>query len=100
MVQPPYPSSIRHRFNISRLAIAHSWVTVCFWLALSVAGLFAFSALKYALFPEITFPVVVVQASASFPTALQTETQLTYPLEESVKSVKRSEERRVGKECR
>jgi multidrug efflux pump subunit AcrB len=88
MVQPPYQSSIRQRFNISRLAIAHSWITVCFWLALSVAGLFAFSGLKYALFPEITFPVVVVQASASFPTALQTETQLTYPLEQSVKSVK------------
>lgn len=61
---------------------------MCFWLALTVVGLFAFSGLKYALFPEISFPVVVVQASASFPTALETETQLTRPIEASVQSVK------------
>ncbi|HEY9600173.1 MAG TPA: efflux RND transporter permease subunit, partial [Allocoleopsis sp.] len=88
MVKPSYRRSIRQRFNISRFAIANSWITLCFWLALSVAGLFALSGLKYALFPEISFPVVVVQASNSFPTALETETQLTRPIEESVQSIK------------
>ena len=48
---------------------------------MAVAGLLAFSSLRYALFPDITFPVVVVNASAPVETALASETQLTQPLE-------------------
>ncbi|MEL7315700.1 MAG: efflux RND transporter permease subunit, partial [Cyanobacteria bacterium J06559_3] len=72
---------LRDRLNISRLAIQHSWLTVCCWIVVAVAGLFAFSSLRYALFPDITFPVVVVNASAPIETALASETQLTLPLE-------------------
>lgn len=72
---------IRARLNISRLAIQHSWLTVCCWLAIAVAGFFAFSSLKYALFPDITFPVVVVSATAPIEATVETETQLTIPLE-------------------
>ncbi|MBE7381648.1 MAG: efflux RND transporter permease subunit [Leptolyngbya sp. SIO1E4] len=72
---------IRERLNISRLAIQNSWLTVCCWMAIAVAGLFAFSSLKYALFPDITFPVVVVNATAPIETALESEAQLTIPLE-------------------
>jgi multidrug efflux pump subunit AcrB len=71
----------RNRFNLSRLAIQHAWLTIGFWIVVTVAGLFAFSSLKYALFPDITFPVVVVNATASLETALDTEAQLTRPLE-------------------
>jgi multidrug efflux pump subunit AcrB len=74
-------TSLRQRFNISRGAIAHPWLTVCFWLAVTIAGLLAFSSLKYALFPDITFPVVVVNAQAATTSSLETETQLTQAIE-------------------
>ncbi len=87
MVKSQRQISLRERLNISRLAIAHPWLTVCFWLAVTVAGLFAFSSLKYALFPDITFPVVVVNAQAPIETALETETKLTLPIEQQLQSL-------------
>ena len=80
--------SLRERLNISRIAIKYSWLTVCFWLAVSVAGLFAFSSLKYDLFPDVTFPVVLVRAEAPIASAVETETSLTKPIENSVESFK------------
>jgi multidrug efflux pump subunit AcrB len=88
MVKPPRTNSLRERFNISRLAIANPWLTLSFWLAVTVAGLLAFSSLKYALFPDITFPVVVVNATAPFETALETESKLTKPIEQQLRSLK------------
>ena len=79
--------SIRARFNISCLAIEHSRLTLCFWLTIAVAGIIAFSSLKYSLFPDVTFPVVVVHAQANLETTLDTETQLTIPIEQSLESV-------------
>ncbi|MBD2038727.1 efflux RND transporter permease subunit [Leptolyngbya sp. FACHB-321] len=76
--------SLRERFNISRLAIQYPWLTLGFWIAVCVAGLLAFSSLKYALFPDVTFPVVVVNATASIPTAQETEARLTQPIEETL----------------
>lgn len=77
----PDLSQLRERLNISRLAIQNGGLTVFCWLVIGVAGLFAFSSLKYALFPDITFPVVLVNATAPIETALATEAQLTVPLE-------------------
>ncbi|MBW4694310.1 MAG: efflux RND transporter permease subunit [Lyngbya sp. HA4199-MV5] len=79
--------SLRERFNISKLAIEYPWLTLGFWLAVSVAGLMAFSSLKYALFPDVTFPVVVVNASAELATAQETETKLTVPLEQALRGL-------------
>lgn len=87
MVKPISSKSARERFNISRLAIEFSWLTVGFWIAVTVAGLLAFSSLKYALFPDITFPVVVVNATAPIETALDTETKLTQPIEKGLQSL-------------
>ncbi len=87
MLKPNSPTSVRERFNISRLAIKYSWLTISFWIAVTVAGLLAFSSLKYALFPDVTFPVVVVNASAPLTTALDTETKLTIPLEQRLRSL-------------
>ena len=70
-----------NRYNLSRWAINHSWLTIGFWLAIAVAGLLALSSLKYALFPEVTFPVVIVNGTVGLETAELTETQLTVPLE-------------------
>ncbi|MGB3510445.1 MAG: efflux RND transporter permease subunit [Microcoleaceae cyanobacterium] len=86
-MRQPLGKNLRQRFNISRWAIAKPWLTVCFWLAITVAGLFAFSSLKYALFPEVAFPVIVVQAKAPFDNAIETETQLTAPIEKAVKTL-------------
>ncbi|MBW4471922.1 MAG: efflux RND transporter permease subunit [Stenomitos rutilans HA7619-LM2] len=81
--------SLRERFNISKLAIEYPWLTLGFWLAVSIAGIMAFSSLKYALFPDITFPVVVVNASAELATAQETETKLTAPLEQALKGLEK-----------
>ncbi|MEH2195698.1 MAG: efflux RND transporter permease subunit [Nostoc sp.] len=87
MVKPDRSKSARELFNISKLAIQFSWLTVSFWIAVTVAGVLAFSSLKYALFPDITFPVVVVNATAPLTTALDTEAKLTQPLEERLRSL-------------
>ncbi|WP_341525329.1 efflux RND transporter permease subunit [Nostoc sp. UHCC 0302] len=87
MVKPNSTKSARERFNISKWAIDFSWLTVSFWIAVTVAGILAFSSLKYALFPDITFPVVVVNATAPLTSALDTETKLTKPLEQRLRSL-------------
>jgi multidrug efflux pump subunit AcrB len=87
MVQTNNSKSAREIFNISRWAIKFSWLTVCFWIGVTVAGILAFSSLKYALFPDITFPVVVVNAQAPLTSALDTEEKLTQPIEESLRSL-------------
>ncbi|MBD2345927.1 efflux RND transporter permease subunit [Anabaena subtropica] len=87
MVKLNSSKSVRQRFNFSRWAIEYSWLTVSFWIAVAVAGALAFSSLKYALFPDITFPVVVVNATAPLKTAVDTEARLTIPIEERLRSV-------------
>ncbi|MBD1915317.1 MULTISPECIES: efflux RND transporter permease subunit [Cyanophyceae] len=77
----PNLNQLREQLNISRLALQNRGLTIFCWIVIGVAGLFAFSSLKYALFPDITFPVVLVNATAPVETALETEAQLTVPLE-------------------
>ena len=74
----------KSRFNLSRLAIEYSRLTVCCWLAIAVAGLFAFSSLKYSLFPAVNFPVVVIRAQADTNSVLATEANITNPLESAL----------------
>ena len=69
------------RFNLSRLAIKYSRIAICFWLAIAVAGILAFSSLKYSLFPTVNFPVVIIRAQADTTTVLATEAEITKPLE-------------------
>lgn len=83
----PKPTS-RERFNISRIAIAMPWLSISFWLTITVAGFFALSSLKYALFPDITFPVVVVSAEAPLTATSETERQVTQPIEQAMQSLK------------
>jgi len=74
----------KSQFNLSRLAIEHSRLTIAFWLAIAVAGILAFSSLKYSLFPTVNFPVVVIRAKAPTETVLATEAQLTKPIEQAL----------------
>ncbi|MGD1704985.1 efflux RND transporter permease subunit [Dapis sp. BLCC M229] len=85
MMKQSSGKNLRQRWNISRWAIAKPWLTICFWLTVTIGGLFAFSTLKYALFPEVSFPVVVVQVKSTFDTAIETEKEITAPIENSVK---------------
>jgi multidrug efflux pump subunit AcrB len=87
MVQTNSSKSAGERFNISKLAIDFSWLTVCFWIGVTVARVLAFSSLKYAFCRDITFPVVVVNAQAPLTSALDREDKLTKPIEESLKSL-------------
>ncbi|GFE70270.1 efflux RND transporter permease subunit [Chroococcus sp. FPU101] len=80
-------NNIRKQFNISRIAIRHPRFTIAFWLGVAIAGLLALSSLKYGLFPEISFPVVVVNAQNPIETALLTETKLTQPLETTLNNI-------------
>ena len=81
-------SSLRSRLNLSHFAIRFSGLTISFWVAVVVSGLLCFSSLKYALFPDITFPVVIVNASSvPLETALEVEAQLTNPLEQKLQSL-------------
>ncbi len=73
--------------NISRLAIKYRQLTIGFWIIIALIGLWAFSSLKYSLFPEITFPIVIIRGQAPLETVLETEQELTIPLENSVASV-------------
>jgi multidrug efflux pump subunit AcrB len=57
-------------------------------VAVAVAGLFAFSSLKYALFPDFTFPIAIVNAQAAIEAVLETEATLTIPLENSIQGIK------------
>jgi len=82
-----FSPALRHHLNLSRLAIRFPRVTIGVWVAIAVAGLLAFGSLKYALFPNITFPVVVVTANGPFQTVLATETELTTPLETQLQSL-------------
>ena len=74
----------KSKFNLSRLAIKYSRITICFWLAIAMAGILAFSSLKYSLFPAVNFPVVVIRVEASTTSVFDTEAQITNPVENSL----------------
>ncbi len=80
-------NSFRSRLNISRVAICYPRLTISFWIAVFIAGLLAFSSLKYALFPDVAFPVVIVNATTNLDNTLKTEEKLTKPLESSILAI-------------
>ncbi len=73
---------MRSKFNISRIAIRFAFVTAAVWLAIVVAGIVAFSSLKYTLLPDFSIPLIVVDAHLGGALdARATEARLTIPLE-------------------
>jgi multidrug efflux pump subunit AcrB len=73
--------------NISRLAIRYSRVTIAFWIGIIIAGFVALNSLEYNLFPDVTFPVVIIRAHSQILTEIETEKRLVIPIEESLKTV-------------
>jgi multidrug efflux pump subunit AcrB len=74
-------------FSISYIAIDYPWATIALWAVLSIAGVFAFLNLKLALFPDITFPVVVVTAHTTQIDVTKNEQQVTSPIEDRLKGL-------------
>jgi multidrug efflux pump subunit AcrB len=89
-------SNVRARFNVSRWALKYPWLTVGVWLVVSVAGIFGFTQLKYNLFPDVAFPVVVVTASFPSIDAEETERSLTIPLEKQLNALENVEKIRAS----
>ncbi|MFZ4666751.1 MAG: efflux RND transporter permease subunit, partial [Prochlorotrichaceae cyanobacterium] len=81
----------RSRFNLSRWALNNPGLTIAFWLGVAVAGIFAFSSLRYALFPDVSFPIVLVDSSFPIEDVYATEEQLTLPLETQLEGVAKLE---------
>ena len=79
--------SWREYLNISRIAIKYTKVTLFVAITIAISGIFVFSSLKYALFPEISFPVIIVNGNIPLETTLETEKQLTNPLENALSSI-------------
>ncbi|KFF41847.1 MAG: cation/multidrug efflux pump [Candidatus Atelocyanobacterium thalassa isolate SIO64986] len=79
--------SWREYLNISRIAIKYTKVTLFIVITIAISGIFAFNSLKYALFPEISFPVIIVSGNIPLETTLETEQQLTNPLETALSSI-------------
>ncbi|MGA0198580.1 MAG: efflux RND transporter permease subunit, partial [Prochlorotrichaceae cyanobacterium] len=66
-------------------------LTIAFWLGVAVAGILAFSSLRYNLFPDVSFPIVLVDASAPIEDIYRTEAELTRPLEARLQGLERLE---------
>ena len=82
-----HPKTWRSQLNLSRWAIASPRITLAIWIAIAVAGILAFSSLKYALFPDITFPVVAVRVSTPLSTVLEVEEAIAEPIETELGNV-------------
>ncbi|ELR98926.1 efflux RND transporter permease subunit [Gloeocapsa sp. PCC 73106] len=80
--------SLRQRFNLSRFALRYKKLFIALWMGISVAGILAFTSLDYALFPDVSFPVVVITAEAPLDTIIATEQELTQNLEQSLLSLR------------
>ncbi|MEY2979118.1 MAG: hypothetical protein RLZZ435_3257, partial [Cyanobacteriota bacterium] len=88
---PELNPSWRSRLNLSLWALQNPGLTIAFWLGVAVAGILAFSSLRYNLFPDVSFPIVLVDASAPIEDIYRTEAQLTRPLEARLQGLERLE---------
>jgi len=80
--------TLKRFFSISYIALDYPRVTIALWALLSIAGVFAFLNLKLALFPDITFPVVVVTVNTNEIDVGKNESAVTAPLETSLKALR------------
>ncbi len=72
---------------LERLLRSQSRVFILVAVALAVAGLAAAAALPIGLFPQVSFPRVVVDLDAGSRPAAQTALTVTRPVEEAIRAV-------------
>jgi multidrug efflux pump subunit AcrB len=73
--------------NVSRLAIKYSRATIAFWIAIAITGIIALNSLQFNLFPDVTFPVIIIRAQSQTKRVVDTEKYITIPIETSLKSL-------------
>jgi len=81
-------TTLRERLNISRLALAHPRKTIAVWALVAIAGIWAYGHLRLALFPDVTFPLVVVTAEAPGLAPQEVEAGITLPIEQRMHSLR------------
>jgi multidrug efflux pump subunit AcrB len=79
--------TLKRFLSISQIAIDFPVATLVLWAALSIAGVIAFAHLKLALFPDITFPVVVVTVNTNEIDVARNESSVTIPIETALKAL-------------
>jgi len=79
--------TLKRLLSISYLAIDYPRTSLVLWALLSIGGVFAFLNLKLALFPDITFPVVIVTASSNQIDVNKAELSVTDPIEKALRSL-------------
>ncbi len=82
--QPPSRPELRERLNVSRWCLRHPRATIAVWVLVVLGGCLAFSRLQYALLPDVTFPVIVVDVTAPFPSAPEVEARVASPIERAL----------------
>jgi multidrug efflux pump subunit AcrB len=81
-------TTLRARLNISRLALAHPRLTVIVWVLVALAGALAYRHLRLALFPDVTFPLVIVTADVPGLEPAAAESVVTLPVEQRLQGVR------------
>ena len=77
--------TLRERLNISRIALRHPRATYVAWALVALLGVVAWTRLRVALFPDITFPVIVISADRPGVSLEAMERDVTLPLERVVR---------------
>jgi multidrug efflux pump subunit AcrB len=76
--------TLRERLNISRVALRHPRATCVAWVVVALLGVFAWTRLRVALFPDIAFPVIVVTTERPDHSLGAMEREVVLPLERVV----------------
>src|SRR5207247_9603145 len=85
---------------LGQFAIRNSVPIAFIVAALCVAGILAALRMPSSVFPQTNFPRVVILVDNGVMPGDEMMATITRPIEEAMKDIPRSEERRVGKECR
>src|SRR3546814_5820290 len=83
----------------SDLSIRHRLVVLIVTIGVAILGIQSLLKLPIDAVPDITNNQVQINAVAPSFSPTEIEKQVTYPIENALSGIARSEERRVGKEC-
>lgn len=74
-------------FNISELAIKKPVSTIMMIMSLIIIGIMSYSQLNTELFPNVSFPVVVVSTTYQGSSSKEVETLISKPIEDALSSI-------------
>ena len=72
---------------ISSWAIRNPIPVVLLFIALTIAGLFAYAAMPIKRFPNVNFPIVSISVTQAGAAPSEMETQITRPIEDSIAGI-------------